>query len=44
MKAATEIKLDKVIRDGFCKILKSLGFKKRLNNFHLQKARFKTSN
>lgn len=37
MKTATEIKFDKVIKDGFHEILKPLGFKKKANNFYLQR-------
>lgn len=37
MKTATEIKFEKVIKDGFHEILKPLGFKKKTNNFYLQR-------
>jgi hypothetical protein len=36
MKTISEIKFDKVIKDGFHEILKSLGFKKKANNFYLK--------
>ncbi|KAF5066291.1 hypothetical protein DSECCO2_265160 [anaerobic digester metagenome] len=36
MKTESEIKFDKIIKDGFHKILKPLGFKKKSNNFYLQ--------
>lgn len=37
MKTATEIKFDKLIKEGFHEILKPLGFKKKANNFYLQR-------
>jgi hypothetical protein len=37
MKTATEIKFDKLINEGFHEILKPLGFKKKANNFYLQR-------
>jgi len=36
MKTVSEIKFDKVIKDGFQEILKPLGFKKKANNFYLK--------
>jgi len=36
MKTPTEIKFDKVIKEGFHEILKPLDFKKKGNNFYLQ--------
>lgn len=36
MKTVSEIKFDKVIKDGFHEILKPLGFKKKANNFYLK--------
>ena len=36
MKTISEIKFDKVIKDGFHEILKPLGFKKKANNFYLK--------
>lgn len=35
MKTASEIKFDKIIKEGFHEILKPLGFKKKANNFYL---------
>ncbi|WP_416171449.1 DUF4304 domain-containing protein [Algoriphagus boritolerans] len=37
MKTGTEIKFNKVIKDGFHDVLKPLGFKKKANNFYLQR-------
>jgi hypothetical protein len=37
MKTATEIKFDKVIKDGFHEVLNPLGFKKKANNFYLRR-------
>ncbi|MBE8721194.1 DUF4304 domain-containing protein [Sphingobacterium pedocola] len=36
MKTVSEIKFDKIIKEGFQEILKPLGFKKRANNFYLK--------
>lgn len=36
MKTISEIKFDKIIKDGFHEILKPLGFKKKANNFYLK--------
>lgn len=36
MKTVSEIKFDKIIKDGFHEILKPLGFKKKGNNFYLK--------
>ena len=36
MKTTSEIKFDKIIKDGFHEILKPLGFKKKANNFYLK--------
>ena len=36
MKTLSEIKFDKIIKDGFHELLKPLGFKKKANNFYLQ--------
>jgi len=36
MKTESEIKFDKIIKDGFHELLKPLGFKKKANNFYLQ--------
>lgn len=36
MKTQTELKFDKIIKEGFHEILKPLGFKKKGNNFYLQ--------
>jgi hypothetical protein len=36
MKTVSEIKFDKVIKEGFYELLKPLGFKKKTNNFYLQ--------
>jgi len=36
MKTTTEIKFDRIIKESFHDILKSLGFKKKANNFYLQ--------
>jgi len=38
MKTASEIKFDKIIKEGFSEILKPLGFKKKGNNFYLKLA------
>jgi hypothetical protein len=35
MKTISEIKFDKIIKNGFHEILKPLGFKKKANNFYL---------
>lgn len=35
MKTISEIKFDKIIKEGFHEILKPLGFKKKANNFYL---------
>ena len=37
MKTVTEIKFEKVIKEGFQEILKPLGFKKKANNFYLKR-------
>jgi len=37
MKTETEKKFDKLIKEGFHEILKPLGFKKKANNFYLQR-------
>ena len=36
MKTGSQIKFDKVIKEGFHELLKPLGFKKKANNFYLQ--------
>lgn len=36
MKTVSEIKFDRVIKEGFQELLKPLGFKKKANNFYLQ--------
>lgn len=36
MKTLSEIKFDKIIKEGFQEILKPLGFKKKANNFYLK--------
>jgi hypothetical protein len=36
MKTISELKFDKIIKDGFHEILKPLGFKKKANNFYLK--------
>ena len=36
MKTVSEIKFDKIIKEGFLEILKPLGFKKKANNFYLK--------
>ncbi|MDI9862322.1 DUF4304 domain-containing protein [Flectobacillus roseus] len=36
MKSISEIKFDKIIKQGFHEILKPLGFKKKANNFYLK--------
>lgn len=36
MKTASEIKFDKIIKEGFHEILKPLGFKKKASNFYLK--------
>ncbi|MDP3393074.1 DUF4304 domain-containing protein [Sediminibacterium sp.] len=36
MKTISELKFDKIIKDGFYEILKPLGFKKKSNNFYLK--------
>lgn len=36
MKTVTQEKFEKIIKQGFQEILKSLGFKKKTNNFYLQ--------
>ncbi len=36
MKTVSEIKFDKIIKEGFYEILKPLGFKKKANNFYLK--------
>jgi hypothetical protein len=36
MKTVSEIKFEKIIKDGFHELLKPLGFKKKANNFYLQ--------
>jgi adenylate cyclase class IV len=36
MKTISEIKFDKIIKDGFQELLKPLGFKKKANNFYLK--------
>ncbi|WP_346320323.1 DUF4304 domain-containing protein [Chitinophaga sp. YIM B06452] len=36
MKTVSEIKFEKIIKDGFHEILKPLGFKKKANNFYLK--------
>lgn len=37
MKTLTEIKFDKIVKEGFHEILKPLGFKKKANNFYIQR-------
>jgi hypothetical protein len=37
MKTFTEKKFDRVIKEGFHEVLKPLGFKKKANNFYLQR-------
>lgn len=37
MKTLAEIKFDKIIKEGFHQLLKPLGFKKKANNFYLQR-------
>lgn len=37
MKTLTEKKFDRVIKEGFHEVLKPLGFKKKANNFYLQR-------
>lgn len=37
MKTISEIKFDRLIKEGFHEILKPLGFKKKANNFYLQR-------
>jgi hypothetical protein len=36
MRTISEIKFDKIVKDGFHELLKPLGFKKKANNFYLQ--------
>ena len=36
MKTVSEIKFDRIIKEGFHELLKPLGFKKKANNFYLQ--------
>jgi len=36
MKTISELKFDKIIKEGFHEILKPLGFKKKTNNFYLK--------
>lgn len=36
MKTISEIKFDKIVKEGFHEILKPLGFKKKANNFYLK--------
>ncbi|GAO43346.1 DUF4304 domain-containing protein [Flavihumibacter petaseus] len=36
MKTTSELKFDKILKDGFYEILKPLGFKKKANNFYLK--------
>ncbi len=36
MKTISQIKFDRIIKNGFHEILKPLGFKKKANNFHLK--------
>jgi hypothetical protein len=40
MKTLVQQKFDQVVRDGFHMVLKPLGFKKKANNFYLQKEGF----
>ncbi len=37
MKTLTEMKFDKIVKEGFHEILKPLGFKKKANNFYIQR-------
>ncbi len=37
MKTITEIKFDRIVKEGFHELLKPLGFKKKTNNFYLQR-------
>ena len=38
MKTIVELKFDRIVKEGFHAILKPLGFKKKENNFYLQRA------